>query len=316
MRDYRTMLAESRVPMFVSHGLLPLSEGHILQIKGLYTSRKPRTTRMVLGQWGHHITPDGFTAQAVAWFDHYLRNGPMKVKPGVVEYQDESGSWHSTDTWPPDSNQRTIYLSDRALVDGKNEVRQSTQRFQSKETDPGLSPERCGGQALYASAPLKNDIRVAGNATIEVTLTSTQPGGYFAGFLFHTPGRGRCPDPNVHGQESGPDDFIGRRPLEFNRTLANLRHWKVQGTAKPFPILTPTPVSFESVPFATKIPAGERIVLAIGGGATQLASSKFKPTLTVTTGQDTTGNVQLPIVDGKLAFSQSKPSIGRPKRKS
>jgi predicted acyl esterase len=304
VRSYHEQLAESRVPMFVSNGLLQLSEGHIMQIDGLYGLRPPQSTRMVLGQWGHSTpTTDDYFDQVRAWFDHYLRDGPQRVKPGIVDYQDDTGAWHTADQWPPDGNQQSLYLSDGTLVADGSAVTGSIQVFQSDDTDPGLSAERCGPrQALYVSPPLAEDVGMAGNFTIETTLTSTLPGGNFAAFLFHTPGPGTCPDPNAHGPDT--DDQVGRKPLEFARTLADLRHWKTLGRAHPFPVGDPTTVSFDSHPFATEVPAGNRIVLAIAGGSSEIEPNEFKPTIAVTTGPDTPGSVELPVVEGDLTFAE------------
>ena len=307
VRSYHDQLAESRVPMFVSNGLFPFAEGHIMQIDGLWELRPPRSTRMIIGQWGHSTPPtDDYFDQVRAWFDHYLRDGPQRVKPGVVEYQDDTGAWHTTDQWPPAVDQQSLYLSDGALVADETAVTASTQVFQSEDTDPGLSPERCGPtQALYVSPPLSKDVRIAGNFTIETTLTSTLPGGNFAAFLFQTPGPGTCPDPNALRPENGSTDQVGRKPLEFARTLADLRHWKELGNAYPFPVGEPTTVAFDSHPFATQVPAGNRIVLAIAGGSSELTPNEFHPTITVTTGPDTPGSVSLPVVEGELSFSSN-----------
>lgn len=284
-RDYIEYLAESRVPMYVTNGLGPT--GHILQIEGLYEARPPQTTRLLLGQWGHAF-PDkeGFVDEVVQWFDHYLRDGPKRVQTGVVEYQDDTGSWYETDRWPPRADQTNLYLSDGALVTEQGDVESSTQAFQSEDTDPGVSPEHCGPrQAVYVSEPLEEAVRIAGNFTISATVTSSLSGGNFAAVLYHTPGDGTCPDPDA---------------TEFARCLASLRHWKTMGRAQRFPIGEPTEVSFTSQPFATEIPAGNRIVLAIGGGSADLLPNEQKPLLIVDTGEDLLGNVELPVVEGEL----------------
>lgn len=292
LRDYRDELANSRVPMFVTNGLdldRPVPEGHIQQVDGLYESRPPKTTRMILGQWGHMGTPEGFLKQVVAWFDHYLRNGPREVPPGVVRYEDDTGTWHTTDQWPPEGNQQSVYLSNSSLIMEKAAVETSRQRFQSEYTNPGLSPEACGPrQAIYASPPLEEGVEMAGYFNIHTTLKSTGPGGHFAAFLYHTPGDGICPDRNVE---------------VVSRALADLRHWKTPGYARPFPIGEPTPVSFKSIPFATNISAGQRLVLAIGGGAERLFPDQLQPTLTVISDPDLPGSLELPIVEGDLEFA-------------
>lgn len=287
-REYLSALANSRVPMLVTNGLDYTREGHIRQIEGLYESRPAETTHMVLGQFGHNETPEGFTSRVVAWFDHYLRDGPMTVEPGVVEYEDDTGTWHTADSWPPSSDRQSLYLSGTELVHDESAVGESRQRFQSTDTAPGLSREQCGPrQAVYASAPVARTLRIAGTAAIDVTLTSTLSDGNFAAVLIHTPGDGRCPDPEA---------------ADFGRALADLRHWKRPGEAIPFPVLDPTPVAFESVPFATEIPAGHRIVLVVGGGHSYLSPVDEKPTLAVRTGPDVPGSVTLPVVEGTLEF--------------
>lgn len=288
VRDYREALADSRVPMFVANGL-GAGEGHILQIEGLYESREPKTTRMLLGQWGH-----GKPARAdwmdmvVDWFDHYLRDGPAVLPAGVVEYQDDTGVWHTTDTWPPAADRTALFLSAGGLVPDRQSVAASHRRFQSEVTSPGLDPSACGPQqVLYASPPLAEEVLLAGTVTVDTTLTSTLPGGNFAAYLFHTPGDGSCPD---------------RAAETVAYALADLRHWKTPGRGRPFPVADPTPVSFESIPFAAPVPAGHRLVLAIGGGSEVLYPDPLQPALTVSTGADRPGALHLPVVAGDLQF--------------
>ena len=76
------------------------------------------------------------------------------------------------------------------------------------------------------------------------------------------------------------------------------------GRAQRFPIGTPTEITFESQPFATSIPAGDRIVLVITGGASSLEANERQPLLTITTGGDYIGNVDLPVVEGALRFRE------------
>lgn len=296
-RDLTERLSESRIPMFATLGIKREAGGatNALQYRGVWEARPPQTTRLLLGQWGHAFPKsDGraaspeFKDEVVQWFDHYLRDGPKRVKTGVVEYQDDTGSWHTSDSWPPTEDRTSLYLSDRTLESMEEGVQASQQTFQSNDTNPGVSPEQCGPrQAVYVSPPLEESVRIAGNFTISTTVTSTLSGGHFAAFLYKTAGDGSCPDP---------------RAEEFARCLADLRHWKTLGRARPFPVGTPTEVSFKSHPCATELPAGDRVVLAIGGGSPELMPSEFKPVLTVSTGEGFSGVIDLPVVEGSLSF--------------
>lgn len=301
-RDLRDELTTSNVPILFTNGLTD-GEGHILQFEGLWDLIPHDEKRMMVGQWGHGGTdhPSGdWALMRVAWFDHYLRGGPKLVETGIVEYQDDQGGWHTDSRWPPTGEQTPLYLSGEELVADEEAVQPSSQMFQSVHANPcpGLctdyyladTPELevCAPhQALYVSPPLKEDVLLAGNFHVNLTLSSTLPDGNLAAFLYHTEGDGTCPD-------------LGA--VEIRRALTDLRH--ARGPGEPgadFPINTPTEVNFVSHPFATPVQAGERLVLAVGGGALEVMPEARNPVLTVHTGG--LGQVTLPVVEGELAFS-------------
>jgi hypothetical protein len=66
---------------------------------------------------------------------------------------------------------------------------------------------------------------------------------------------------------------------------------------------TPTAVSIRSHPFASRIRAGERLILAIGGGARELFPDARMPVLTVSTGPGLAGALHLPVISGRLRFA-------------
>ncbi|CAA9527673.1 MAG: hypothetical protein AVDCRST_MAG85-3392 [uncultured Solirubrobacteraceae bacterium] len=305
-RDLRPLLKESRVPALVTNGMATLrapltdQEGHVLQFEGLWDILSPDRTRFVLGQWGHqpaYLDRDDFLKMSVAWMDHYLRGGPQTVKPGVVEYQQLGGQWKSATSWPPPSRTLPLKLSKERLVPEGAQVESSETRFQSTDNDPGLrvDTEETGGryatstcgpnQATYVSAPMPEDVELAGNFQVELTLSSTQPGGHFAVLLHRTKNDGSCPD---------------RESVEVGRALLDLRHWRTAGRAEDFPTGKPTTFTFTSHPTAAKVLKGERLVAAIGGGAWEIASDPLKPLLTVHTGRGIAGRITLPIVTGEL----------------
>ncbi len=122
------------------------------------------------------------------------------MRPGVVEYQDISGAWHTASRWPPSGDRARVYLSDGTLVADRGQVRSSAAAFQSTSVDPGYL---CGPhQALYTSPPLAEDVLLAGNFSLDTSVTSTLPGGNLVAVLYHVPGdvmlRSRFP-----GQGSG-----------------------------------------------------------------------------------------------------------------
>ncbi len=304
-RDIRDEIAESEVPILFTNGLTD-GEGHILQFEGLWDLIPHENKRMMVGQWGHGGTdhPSGnWALMRVAWFDHWLRDGPPLVATGVVEYQDDSGAWHTTDHWPPRGNDTTLYASDGVLVADESGVQSSSVTFQSVHANAcpnGLCTDyylagtpdvsACGPhQALYVSPPLAEDVLLAGNFHVNLTLSSTLPDGNLGVFLYRTSGDGICPD---------------EAAVELRRALTDLRHAREPGHhGADFPVASPTEVNLVSHPFASPVKAGERLVLAVGGGALELTPEARNPLLTVTTGPDVTGQVTIPVVEGTLAFA-------------
>jgi uncharacterized protein len=301
-RDLRPKLGKSTAPILFTNGLTD-GEGHILQFEGLWDLLH-QEKRMMIGQWGHGGTahPSGDWVQMrVAWFDHYLRGGPPLLETGIVEYQDDLKAWHTSDRWPPQHEDVTLFVSDKTLVETKDAVKASTQVFQSIHANPCLgvctkglvdTPNFavCGPfQAVYVSPPLKEDVLLAGNFHVNLTLASSLPDGNLGAFLYRTKGPGVCPDENA---------------LEVRRAITDLRHARETGAWKgaDFPINSPTTVNLAGHPFASQIKAGERLVLVVGGGSLELVPDPRQPVLTVSTGPSLVGQITLPVVEGELAF--------------
>ncbi len=294
-RDLRGRMTGTPVPMLRSQGLQPVGEGHIMQVEGLWDRLQSDRTHFILGQWWHQTPEDArpeWPQTVVAWFDHYLRDAPQTFATGVAEYQDDSGAWHVADRWPPPSTQTVLRLSGNEVVADGTPVQPADQTFVSADIDPGINVEAgdpryavaaCGPhQALYVSRPAGEDALLAGNFEVDVTLSSTLPGGNFAVFVWKTAGDGSCPDPQA---------------TVMARGMMDLRHWLVEGRSHDFPIGLPTSLTLRSQPFASQLRKGERLVVAFGGGAVEITPDPLKPVLTVNA-----GTFRLPVVAGELRF--------------
>ncbi|MGH3921147.1 MAG: CocE/NonD family hydrolase [Pseudonocardiaceae bacterium] len=285
-RDLRPFIADSAVPVLMANGLRYVDEGHTLQFEDLWALLRTDRTRFMLGQWAHGGVRPDFTQLAISWFDHYLRGGPQATAPGIVEYQDDTGAWHTAPSWPPPAESVPLYLSGQELIATRSGVTPSQRSFQSLD----LGDLACGPQQLgYVSPPLAQEIRVAGNFSADLTVSSNLPGGNLVATLYHTSGRGSCAELVRGAQDSG-------------RIQLDLRHWQQPGTSRPFPTGTPTRVTAQSLPLATVIPAGHRLVLAIGATSEEILPDSLKPTITVGTGDQLPGSLSLPVVTGKLRF--------------
>lgn len=288
-RDLRPALRNSHVAVLASSGF---PEAHRLQYEGLWDLLRRDRAHFVLGQWGHTTPTNGGRSDwldlSVGWLDRYLRGGPEVVTPGVVEYQDTAGTWHTASRWPPPAKTKSVFLSDGQLLDSASRVTTSEATFSTVDLDPGSA---CGPhQALYVSPPLAKDVLLAGNFQARLTVTSDQPGGNLAAFLKHTPGDGSCQD-------------VADNSRNVGRVQLDLRHAVELGRSRDFPVGAATAVDVPSEPLATFIPRGHRLVLAVGGGAEELLPDPLRSQLTISTGRTLLGELVLPVVRGPLKFS-------------
>jgi predicted acyl esterase len=303
-RDLRPFLANSPVPVLMANGLRYLAEAHELQFEDLWSLLRTDRTRFMLGQWGHGGVRPDFTRLAIGWFDHYLRGGPQSTAPGIVEYQDDTGAWHTSPSWPPAAESAPLYLSGQELLATRSTTPPSPRSFQSLDLDapaaltsaatkdqglPALNLACGPHQVVYVSPPLAQEIHVAGNFIADLTVSSNLPGGNLVATLYRTAGKGSCAELVSAARDSG-------------RIQLDLRHWQQPGASRPFPTGTLTNVRAKSLPLATTIPAGDRLVLIIGSTAAEILPNPRKPRITITTGDGLPGSLSLPVVTGKLQF--------------
>lgn len=300
-RDYRQEIAGTKVPVFATNGLSD-NEGHIMQFEGLW-DLLGGDKRLQLFQAGHgYSTKPGFLDEAVAWLDHYLRAGAQTAQPGVVEYQDDDGEWHTTDRWPPRAKQETIYLSQQDIVGTRGEVVASSQSFSAakhpcieilcggSDAPNNVYTVECFSGGVYASPPLAETVRIAGNFSLDLNVSSDQPGGNLAAMLFHVPADQGCPV------------FEGK---EVRRAIIELRHWKEGGRPQLFPVGSETDVRMVSHPLASVVPAGHRLILVLGN-TDEVFPSTYVPHLTVSTSSHDPSAVTLPVVEGRLRFEKHR----------
>lgn len=303
-RDLRPFLANSPVPVLMANGLRYFAEAHELQFEDLWSLLRTDRTRFMLGQWGHGGLRPDFNSLAIGWFDHYLRGGPQSTMPGIVEYQDDTGAWHSAPSWPPPAESVPLYLAGQQLTATRSTATPAQRSFQSLDleapsaitstTDKAQNPPAitltCGPhQIVYISPPLAQEVRVAGNFIADLTVSSNLPGGNLVATLYHTAGQGSCTELVSAARDSG-------------RIELDLRHWQQPGTSRPFPTGSPTRVTAKSLPLATTIPAGDRLVLTLGATAEEILPNPVKPRITIATGDQLPGSLSLPVVAGKLQF--------------
>lgn len=298
--DLRPRIRGTDVAVLVANGMQ--QEGHMLQIDGLWPLLGP-ARRMILGQW-NHVWPhkggrEDWQQMSVDWFDQHLRGAKPKVEAGVVEYQVEGGTWREAATWPPPAARAELFLRGNAIAASPSGGVDEQRTFTASDSDPAPAdcPDR---QVIFASPPLAGEVVLAGSFELDLTITSTLPDGNLAAVLFSAPEVGACPAPSP--PSSQPLAGYLKMPGEIRRALVDLRHAGAP-YGRLFPVGVPTEVELTSHPLATRIPAGHRLILAVGGGARELFPEARKPRLTLTTGAARAAALRLPVVEGELRFS-------------
>lgn len=299
-RNLRPLIADTDVAVWRSNGLNYWGEGHWQSYDGEWDLLDPRRTNLILGQWNHE-TPtsnrDDWYERTTAWFDHYLRGGP-RAENGVVEFQDTAGSWHTARSWPPRAKTVELHLTGTSLVEDAKGVESSQQAF---TTAPGIEPGLgCGAhQVFYVSEPVKEDVVLAGYFDVDLTVTSTQPGGNLVAVLRHVTSELPC-EPDVSDPASML--YLDEYESAVGRMQMDLRHWKEHGAHQSFPVAQPTAVREPSGPFAAFVPKGHRLALFVAGGSMELEPDGFQPQIVISTGKGLAGSIEIPVVDGDLRF--------------
>ncbi|MGH2734824.1 MAG: CocE/NonD family hydrolase [Actinomycetota bacterium] len=300
-RNLRPLIKNTDVAVWRSNGLNYWGEGHWQSYDHEWELLNAKRTNLILGQWNHE-TPtsnrDDWYKRTTAWFHHYLRGGPKTPDNGVVEFQDTAGNWHISDSWPADAKEETLHLSGTSLVEDARTVEESQQAFVSAAgVEPGLS---CGGhQAFYVSPPVKQDVVLAGYFDVDLTVTSSLPGGNLVAVLRHVPSELPC-EPDASDALTMLD--LDEHESAVGRMQMDLRHWKTHGQHRDFPVATPTRVHKPSGPFAAFVPKGHRLALFVAGGSMELEPDQFQAAIAIGTGKGLAGSIRIPVVKGDLRF--------------
>jgi X-Pro dipeptidyl-peptidase C-terminal non-catalytic domain len=140
---------------------------------------------------------------------------------------------------------------------------------------------------------------LAGYFKIDLTVTSSLPGGNLVAVLRHVPSELPC-DPDASDPLSML--YVDEYESAVGRMQMDLRHWKRPGSHTDFPVAQPTRVTEPSGPFAAYVPKGHRLALFIAGGSMELEPDAFQSQILIDTGRDLAGSIDIPVVEGDLRF--------------
>ena len=171
-----------------------------LERKGVYV-------KMLLGQWPHAWPDSGGNAEGtlrwdyadmlLGWWDHWLKEEGGELGPRV-EVQDNTGSWRTEESWPPDDADSTkLYLTPGSTLLGTPEREPTesttlTPGLRSRYvylTDSPVSLETpadpyCAGCAVFSTEAQSEDLKIAGIPSVDITVVPHGPGGTVTAYLY------------------------------------------------------------------------------------------------------------------------------------
>lgn len=205
--------------------------------------------RILFGQWGHEMPPlEDASRDRLAWFDHWLKGTGAPPRLGIVDLQDDSGAWHVSSSWPPkESRDESLYFRSGGLGPAPAAGESS---YRSTPVMPGRTPgdRLCDpSDALrFDTAPLQEDVVIAGNPMAWLSIEADGPSGLVGMYLYRIAGGGACHDAEL-----------------LTWGAADLRFHAGNLIGEDFPVATPTSIRFDMEAIAARVPAGDRLAVLL-----------------------------------------------------
>ncbi|MBW3665681.1 MAG: CocE/NonD family hydrolase [Actinobacteria bacterium] len=291
----------------------------------------------ITGQWAHGppfaeepaLTPewirDNWRTTLFGWLGYWLQ-GVGDVPPDRVDYQDGTGRWHRSGTWPPaNAREEVLYLAgdrvggtagdgDRTFVATAhpgNDYRSAQDGgvpayWWSATCRQRLSDALGEFGVAYVGEPLTDGVLVAGNPFAYLRLSSTQEGGIVGVTVARLPAGSTCEDPAA--------ELV---PLTSGSADLRFHTGSYQGTAFPTGPDARTHVRVDLIDIAEQLHPGDRLVVLLHGSEDPVLGyyqpSPYSPRITVhADGGATASHVVLPLANGTLRGD--RPSLRYPPR--
>ncbi len=184
-RDYRESPPPSadkvKASVFISHGMQDTNVKTVNFGRWYELMKESHvTTKIWLSRLGH---VDPFDYRRKLWVDtlhRWFDNQLMGIKNNIlkeprVDVETTPGHWVTSDTWPVSDNNQVMTFHARRLTDhgmppraARDSFVNSPSQSEAQAVAKGSNPNRL----LYVSGSLKDDLRISGGATVDLTITS------------------------------------------------------------------------------------------------------------------------------------------------
>ena len=293
-RNHMMRLHNMTAALWWVHGFQDINTGNQEDPVWPFLTGGPR--RMLLGQWGHDTPPNAtWVAEAVTWFDYWLKGTGSQPRLEVVDFQDSDANWQSSSAWPPaESHEEILFMADGRLTGIPGPAAASfvsvPRGVSGLELECGEPEAARPHRLLFASEPLSEDVLLAGNPFAFLRLESNLPVGLVSVELFDVPAWPSCDGATQLGH---PGFLMG---------TADLRFYQGNYIAQDYPVGTPRNVRIDLPNLAESVPAGHRIVALVSyGRADHNYGPPPYPILTVHGGTaDVASQIVIPVLQGTV----------------
>lgn len=290
--SYLDRAQRAAVPTFSLSGWFDAAYPHA-SIKRHLSLGDPRN-RLVLGPWNHGVSQNvsphaavskpafDLDAELLRFFDEQLcdRATGFRDEPNVRYYVMGAETWRSAPVWPPpEVTPRTLYLAPaRTLAWSAPGTCSSDVLVHDPETGSGERsrwrtlvspfvvadyPDRVArGRRLltYRTAPLDQDVEIAGHVLVELYLSTEAPDGAVFAYLEEEETSGA-----VHYVTEGALRLVHALSPPESAIYTSVVPYRsfTRRDARPLPAGQPVKVAFDLLPVAYRFARGSRIRLAL-----------------------------------------------------
>jgi len=302
------------IPVLITHGFK--DGGHELQESEAWGVLDNAPKLELKGQWGHEFpnfnTPNGqqwamsdWNYRLIEWLDHWLLGLGAEPQTGVIEYQDGSGRWRSSASWPPaEAANEALYFSGATLGPATPSESQPFLAVPKTANDYDVYRAVCSEQGtpeltrtgrIFETPPLAQDTTIAGNPFVYLDISSDMRGGLVAVQLVDVAPGASC---SAVPYNKGIQVRLGTREARpIAHGSADLRFHAGGFDGVDFPVGTPTPVRVDLTHLAEVVPAGHSVAVVVSRvDALEAQSQPFTPRIEI----HPTSHLVVPIVEGGL----------------
>ncbi|MBA2542013.1 MAG: CocE/NonD family hydrolase [Deltaproteobacteria bacterium] len=287
--SYLDRARAARVPMLSLSGWFDAAYPHAAIKRHL--SLGDARNKLVLGPWNHgvsmNVSPHAaqrkatfdLDAELLRFFDHHLfeRESGITSEAAVRYYVMGAETWRSAPSWPPpDATPRALYLDARRTLSWTPPAEAAERDLLVHDPATGSGrrsrwrtlvspfvvadyPDRSTRRLMtYTTAPLEEDLEIAGHPIVELHVTTDAPDGAVFAYLEEQTADA------VHYVTEGALRLIHREVDGANAMFQSPAPYRsyLRRDARPMPVGAVTRIVFDLLPVAYRFARGSRIRVA------------------------------------------------------